>query len=981
MMDPKKLSAKAPKAASVDSIVECCLQAFDAIRAQKSATKGDSKTKEAYERAVGVLNQLAATMAKNTKGIGGTQGLTLADIFVLTAAYPMFADQKRKPDPKVAQIAAWTKKIIAEQKWVSAVKASPGDIDLSVAPSPAAGAAAAGRAAASRNKKGAKKERDVSWMPIVPPGHTRYSWPMGKKKAAAGGAGGKKAAYSKTPAVPDPAEWKDIEAKAKADSSKPKLPIPGAKNILITSALPYVNNVPHLGNIIGCVLSADVYSRYCRLRGYNSVYVCGTDEYGTTTEMKAYQEGLTNQQICDKYHAIHKEIYQWFNIGFDHFGRTTTQQQTEIAQDIYKRARANGFVVEKETQQLYDTKLNKFLADRYVEGTCPKCGYEKARGDQCDKCGSIDYTPVELKNPVSVLTKNTPEVRGSKHLYLDLPKLKDRLWSFVEDSQKKGRWTGNASSETDSWINKRGLLPRCITRDLKWGTPVPEKGYEDKVFYVWFDAPIGYISITATYTPEWEKWWKNETKDVRLVQFMGKDNIPFHTVIFPCTLLAASNPESPKDNFVLLDSISVCDYLQYEGGLKFSKSRGTGVFGNNAKETGIAAPIWRYYLLSVRPENQDSEFDWQKLHDACRGELIGNFGNFINRTLSFLGKMGGVVPPAKLLPKDREFFRKVSALVDQYVDLMEKIAMRDALRLVLEVSRLGNGLFQHEAPWDLMKKGDGERTASVLAIAVQLVWVLAALCKPFMPSVATEICRQLAVPEATLFFPGSDTKSGFKCQYGPPSKTWSEAKAKGGLFVGHKIGKAKPLFARIEQKMLDQWRKKYGGVGSVTTGELLFPFYMLVAEIKEIDPHPTAAHLAVLKVDLGPGKGSKTLVSGIGDKYPDLKAALLGAKVLVIENVQPSNFKGVKTSALLLCAETPSGKRAIELPRETPAGIICLPKGSKLNKNKFPSKQFGKSPMTIGADGIVTFANRNIEGAKGAKLPTIPSNFRGKIVI
>jgi len=319
----------------------------------------------------------------------------------------------------------------------------------------------------------------------------------------------------------------------------PKLPLKGQRNILVTSALPYVNNVPHLGNIIGCVLSADVYARFARARGYNVVYVCGTDEYGTATETKALEEGLTEQQICDKYHAIHRGIYEWFDIAFDKFGRTPTRYQTEIAQAIFRDLHARGLLLEKETEQLFSPGLNKFLADRYVVGTCPKCQYDDARGDQCDGCGNL-LNPTELIKPRCKFSGTTPVLKATKHIFLDLPKIEPALQEWVATQSAKGGWSSNCLQVTLAWI-RDGLKERCITRDLRWGTPVPLDGFESKVFYVWFDAPIGYISITASYTSEWEQWWKNP-EDVEMVQFMGKDNVPFHTVIFPCTQIGTARP-------------------------------------------------------------------------------------------------------------------------------------------------------------------------------------------------------------------------------------------------------------------------------------------------------------------------------------------------------------------------------------------------------------------------------------------------------
>ncbi|CAI8056217.1 Methionine--tRNA ligase, cytoplasmic [Geodia barretti] len=415
-------------------------------------------------------------------------------------------------------------------------------------------------------------------------------------------------------------------AREPRDPLEPILPVPGEKNILITSALPYVNNVPHLGNIIGCVLSADVFARYCRLRGYNTLYICGTDEYGTATETKALEEGLTPQEICSKYFAIHDEVYKWFNIEFDVFGRTSTPQQTEITQEIFWQLHRKGFISTEKVDQLLCQNCDRFLADRFVEGTCPLCAYEDARGDQCDKCGRL-INATELKSPRCKVCGSSPVIKTSDHIFLDLDKLQPTVVEWFKEASKKGVWSQNALNITSAWVRDT-LKPRCISRDLRWGTPVPLEGFTEKVFYVWFDATIGYISITACYTPEWRQWWKNPD-DVQLYQFMAKDNVPFHSVVFPCSLLGAN------DGYTIVNHLSSTEYLKYEDG-KFSKSRGVGVFGIDAKNTGIPSDVYRFYLLYVRPETQDSTFNWSDFVAKNNSELLNNLGNFINRCLVFI---------------------------------------------------------------------------------------------------------------------------------------------------------------------------------------------------------------------------------------------------------------------------------------------------------------------------------------------------------
>lgn len=480
------------------------------------------------------------------------------------------------------------------------------------------------------------------------------------------------------------------------------LPKDNCDNILITSALPYVNNVPHLGNIIGAVLSADVFARFNRLRGKNTLYICGTDEYGTATETKALEEGLTPQQICDKYHKLHAEIYAWFNIQFDYFGRTTTPHQTKIAQDIFWKLHKNGFILEDSVEQLHCAACDRFLADRFVEGTCPLCKYDDARGDQCDKCGKL-INATELIDPRCKICKATPAIKTSRHLFLDLPKLQPEVeaWFKKTTEAENNSWTTTAKVIAASWL-KDGLKPRCITRDLKWGTPVPLDGYSDKVFYVWYDAPIGYPSITNNYVDDWEKWWKNP-QQVQLYQFMAKDNVPFHSIIFPACQLGT------RDNYTIVNHLVAVEYLNYED-TKFSKSRGTGVFGSDARETGIAADIWRFYLLYIRPESQDSNFSWDDFMTKNNSELLNNVGNFVNRALVFVSNnFDGIVPEMNLTDDDKQIVAAINLEIKAYLELLSGAKLRDGLRHLLNISRLGNQHIQATKPWELVKGDESSR--------------------------------------------------------------------------------------------------------------------------------------------------------------------------------------------------------------------------------------------------------------------------------
>ncbi|KAF5820232.1 putative methionine--tRNA ligase [Helianthus annuus] len=540
-----------------------------------------------------------------------------------------------------------------------------------------------------------------------------------------------------------------------------KLPIPGKRNILITSALPYVNNVPHLGNIIGCVLSADVFARYCRLRGYNAIYMCGTDEYGTATETKALEENCTPKEICDKYHAIHRDVYKWFNISFDEFGRTSTPQQTQVCQSIFKKLMENNCLSEDTMQQ-----------GRVVEF-----------GDQCEKCGKL-LNPTELVNPRCKVCANSPHIRATNHLFLDLPSLEGKLRDYISSMSVVGSWSQNAIQATNAWLNE-GLKQRCITRDLKW------------VFYVWFDAPIGYVSITSSYTHEWEQWWKNP-KNVDLYQFMGKDNVPFHTVMFPSTLLGTD------ENWTLMKNISVTEYLNYETG-KFSKSKGVGVFGNDAKDTNIPVEVWRYYLLINRPEVSDTLFTWADLQAKLNSELLNNLGNFINRVLSFIAKDPGsgynsIIPDvagAETHLLSKTFGDRIGTCVEQYVEAMEKVKLKQGLKIAMTISGEGNAYLQESQFWKLYKE-DKSSCSIVMKTSVGVVYLLACLLEPFMPSFSVEVLKQLSLP---LQLSLSDEKGDVE----KAKRPWEMVPA------GHRIGTPAPLFKELKDEEVEFFRTKFAG--------------------------------------------------------------------------------------------------------------------------------------------------------------------------
>ncbi len=631
------------------------------------------------------------------------------------------------------------------------------------------------------------------------------------------------------------------------------------KKKLITSALPYVNNLPHLGTIIGCVLSADVYARFCRLRGYETLYVCGTDEYGTATETKAREEGLSPQEICDKYHALHKEIYDYFNISFDIFGRTSSDKQTEIAQNIFKDLETAGLITEETTNRVYCENDDIFLADRYVEGTCPHCGDEGARGDQCDSCGKL-LEPETLKNPHCKICGAAPVMKETNHLYLKLDSLQNRLRAWCESASEKGNWTNNAIQTTLSWFEK-GLQPRPITRDLSWGIPVPRPGYEKKVFYVWFDAPIGYISITANVRDDWMKWWQNP-EDVTLYQFMAKDNIPFHTVIFPASLIGTGR------NWTLLHHINAIEYLNYENS-KFSKSRNIGVFGDDVKKTGIDIDLWRFYLLANRPERNDSQFVWDDFIEKVNSEFIDNIGNMVNRTLVYLQKnFQGTIKDFDLPDSHRIFVEECSKELAQVTEALESVRLRDALRLILAIGNRGNKFFQDMQPWEKIKT-DPEHAHATVSLLTYLVKSVAIAVSPFMPETSERILDILNQE-------GSD---------------WKEIGVFKGL-DGHIICQPRIIHKKLDVKLAEKYRKQFSGKKS-DFGRL----QLKIGKIIEVKKHPNADQLYSLSVDLGEEE-PRSVVAGLVKSYSP--EDLSGRKIILLANLKTAKIRDISSRGMVL---------------------------------------------------------------------------------
>lgn len=704
------------------------------------------------------------------------------------------------------------------------------------------------------------------------------------------------------------------ELKKAVDSSvEKKKKSENRKKHLITSALPYVNNEPHLGNLLQ-VLSADVYARYSRLAGYETFYVCGTDEYGTATEIKALDMKMSPYDLCTKFHDVHKKIYSWFNISFDHFGRTSCPEHIVMTQEIFDNLDKNGFIEEGEITQYYCHHCKMYLADRYIVGECPKCGSE-AKGDQCDNCGTL-LDPSELINPRCSRCGNPPEEMQSKHLFINLPKALPTLEKWEKTASVKGEWANNAVAITEGWI-KAGLKPRCITRDLKWGIPVNKKGYENKVFYVWFDAPIAYISLTSTALPDsWKEWWQNPD-NVELYQFIGKDNIPFHTVIFPISLLASGQ------NWTMLHHISSTEYLNYENG-KFSKSRNVGVFGLDCEKTGIPADMWRFYLFYNRPEKGDYNFMWDDFEKKINGELVGNLSNLINRTLVFISKyMDGEVPTTGL---DSGFISEIRKREEHITHLMDKVKEKDALHVILELSDEGNKYFQDNEPWKTVKT-DMKACKKTLGTLAMLVRDLAIMIMPYMPSSGEKILSFLGEENQNWSSLGrtlnKDTKvlnlshvfdrldhnliERLKMQFAEKNNNEGEEDHKKGKQNGGE------MIANENEAVKDTFRRR------VT---------LKVAKITNIERHSGGDKLYILTLDAAED-APRTIVSSIVPFYKEEE--LLGHNIIVVQNLKPANFRGVKSSGMLLAASDKNDENhetcEVLFADDIPEGTNLYPEG------------------------------------------------------
>ncbi|NEM98695.1 methionine--tRNA ligase [Pontibacter burrus] len=673
------------------------------------------------------------------------------------------------------------------------------------------------------------------------------------------------------------------------------------KRYTVTAALPYANGPVHIGHLAGVYLPADIYVRYLRLQNRDVKFICGSDEHGVPITIRAKKEGITPQQAVDKYHELIKQSFADFNISFDIYDRTSSKIHHETASDFFLKLYNDGKFIEQTTQQYYDEKAQQFLADRYIVGTCPKCGNENAYGDQCESCGT-SLNATDLINPKSTLSGEPPVLRETKHWYLPLNEYEAWLREWIVDGHK-GDWKPNVYGQCKSWIDQ-GLQPRAVTRDLDWGVPVPVEGAEGKVLYVWFDAPIGYISATKALTPDWEKYWKDE--NTKLVHFIGKDNIVFHCIIFPSMLKA-------HGDYILPDNVPANEFLNLEGD-KISTSRNWAVWLHEYLEDFKGkGDVLRYALCANAPETKDNDFTWKDYQARNNNELLAILGNFINRAVVLTQKYyNGAVPTrGELQQYDKEVLEVLAGMPMVIAAHLERYKFRDALSELMNLARLGNKYLADTEPWKLIKT-DEERVKTIMNIALQISGSLAILMEPFLPDSANKL-RAMLNMEAGM---------------------WANAGSDDLLKEGHVIGTPALLFEKIEdasveaqvQKLLDTKKANEMANAVVEPAKENITF----DEFSKMDirigtilaAEKVAKTKKLLKLTIDTGIDQRTVVSGIAEFFnPD---EIVGQQVSILVNLAPRDIKGITSQGMILMAENADGSLAFVQPSKEvkPGGTV-----------------------------------------------------------
>lgn len=662
------------------------------------------------------------------------------------------------------------------------------------------------------------------------------------------------------------------------------------KRTLITTALPYANGPLHIGHLAGVYIPADIYARYLRSKKEDVLLIGGSDEHGVPITLKAKNEGITPKEVVDKYHSLIKDSFQKLGISFDIYSRTTSSVHHETASAFFIKMYNDGKFIEKVTEQYYDQENGQFLADRYITGTCPKCGHEKAYGDQCESCGT-SLSPTELINPTSVISGNKPLLKETKHWYLPLDQYEPWLKKWILEDHKE--WRPNVYGQCKSWLDS-GLQPRAVTRDLDWGVPVPLEGTDGKVLYVWFDAPIGYISATKELTSDWEKYWKDP--ETRLIHFIGKDNIVFHCIIFPSMLKAESS-------FILPDNVPANEFLNLEND-KISTSRNWAVWLHEyLEDLPGKEDVLKYVLTANAPESKDNDFTWKDFQSRNNNELVAVLGNFVNRVLVLTHKYfkGEVPPVTELLPYDEQVLADINRIRADVEKSLDNFRFREAQKNAMDLARLGNKYLADEEPWQKFKK-DPERVKTILNICLQVTANLTIALDPFLPY-SMEKLRSYLNFEKLL---------------------WQKFGENDLLSPGHKIRKSGLLFEKIEDEVIEKQLQKLLSTkkGNELKNNLLqsakesvgFDDFgrmdIRAGTILEAEKVPKTKKLLKLKIDTGIDK--RTVVSGIAEYYKPEE--LIGKQVSVLVNLEPKKLKGIESKGMILCAENPDGTLSIVAP-------------------------------------------------------------------
>ena len=673
------------------------------------------------------------------------------------------------------------------------------------------------------------------------------------------------------------------------------------KRYLITSALPYANGPVHIGHLAGVYVPSDIYTRYLRLKGYDVISVCGSDEHGVPITIKARKEGITPQQVVDRYHEIIEKSFRRLGMSFDIYSRTSSPTHRVTASEFFRKLYDEGKFIEQTSMQYYDEEAQTFLADRYIVGTCPHCQNEKAYGDQCEKCGST-LSPDELLNPKSAVSGAVPVKRETKHWYLPLDKYEGFLREWILEGHKE--WKSNVYGQCKSWLDL-GLQPRAVSRDLDWGIPVPVEGADGKVLYVWFDAPIGYISATKDLTPDWEKYWKSE--DTKMVHFIGKDNIVFHCIVFPSMLKA-------HGGYILPENVPANEFLNLEGD-KISTSQNWAVWLHEyLDEFPGKEDVLRYVLCANAPETKDNDFTWKDFQARNNSELVAVLGNFVNRALVLTKKYyDGIVPERGTLTDYDEAtieeIEKIKASLERNIELYH---FREALKDAMNFARIGNKYLADTEPWKVVKT-DPERVKTILNIALQITANTAIAIEPFMPFSAEKMLKMLAVEK-----------------FG-----WEQMGSMELIEAGHAIGEAQLLFEKIEDDVIQAQLDK---LAASRQAKLVAEAEKSVKEQKEevsfddfqrmdirvstiLEAEKVAKTKKLLKLTIDTGIDKRTIVSGIAEYYTPEQ--LVGRQVLVLANLAPREIKGIESRGMILMAEDALGRLVLLSPEDkTMAGAM-----------------------------------------------------------